>query len=147
MINRPPPLQSLNIRIPMIVLTKGRRFINQGSTLNPKPWHPAVRSCSQEGILFSAILEPYRPWSKLLKKDYLGNYDKTLLRGILVVGVYTMALMLNARLSHRHCKRTPQTPKPHTKPYSPHQVDRIFGCLIIKSPYTPNSIYLRGTVG
>ena len=33
MINKPPPFKGLNIRILMIILAKGRGFINQGSAL------------------------------------------------------------------------------------------------------------------
>ena len=33
MINKPPPFHGLNIRIPIIILIKGRRFINQGSVV------------------------------------------------------------------------------------------------------------------
>ena len=33
MINEPPPLKGLNIRIPIISPIKGRGFANQGSTL------------------------------------------------------------------------------------------------------------------
>ena len=33
MINKPSPFKGLNIRIPIIIPIKGRRFINQGSTL------------------------------------------------------------------------------------------------------------------
>ena len=36
MINKPPPFKGLNIRIPIVIPIKGRGFINQGSTLNPK---------------------------------------------------------------------------------------------------------------
>ena len=33
MMNKPPPFKGLNIRIVIIIPTKGRGFINQGSTL------------------------------------------------------------------------------------------------------------------
>ena len=36
MINKPPPFKGLDSRIPIIIPTKGRGFIHQGSTLNCK---------------------------------------------------------------------------------------------------------------
>ena len=36
MINKLPPSKGLNIRIPVIILFKGRGFINQGSGLNTR---------------------------------------------------------------------------------------------------------------
>ena len=33
LIKKPPPFKGLHIRIPMVILIEGRRFINQGSTL------------------------------------------------------------------------------------------------------------------
>ena len=35
MINKPPPFEGLNIRIPIIIRIKGREFINQGSGVSP----------------------------------------------------------------------------------------------------------------
>ena len=37
MINKPPPFKDLNIRIPIIIPTNGRGFINQGSGLAANP--------------------------------------------------------------------------------------------------------------
>ena len=37
LMNKPPPSEGLAIRIPSIILIKGRGFINQGSTLATKP--------------------------------------------------------------------------------------------------------------
>ena len=33
MVNRPPPFNCLNVSIPIMILLKGKRFINQGSGL------------------------------------------------------------------------------------------------------------------
>ena len=33
MINEPPPFKVLNIRIPILIPTEGKGFVNQGSTL------------------------------------------------------------------------------------------------------------------
>ena len=49
MINQPPPCKGLHIRTPIIVLMKGRGFINQGSDLaaSLKPFVPC-RGCNLE---------------------------------------------------------------------------------------------------
>ena len=50
MINKPPPFKGLNIRIPVIILVKGRGFINQGSTL-----HSATRCCQWSSVRSSEL--------------------------------------------------------------------------------------------
>ena len=37
MINKPPPFEGLDIRIPILIPIKGRGFMNQGSGLTTKP--------------------------------------------------------------------------------------------------------------
>ena len=40
MINKPPPLKGLIIRIPILMPIKGRGFINKGSTIGREPLNP-----------------------------------------------------------------------------------------------------------
>ena len=42
MINKPPPLKCLDVRISIIIPIKGRGFINQGSGLNLNLRHSAL---------------------------------------------------------------------------------------------------------
>ena len=49
MINKPPPLKGLDIRIPILIPVKGRGFINQGSALASAPEHAgaiSLRCCA-----------------------------------------------------------------------------------------------------
>ena len=41
MINKPPPFNGLNIRIPLVIPIKGSWFINHGSGLPPQTDHKA----------------------------------------------------------------------------------------------------------
>ena len=43
MINKPPPFKGLNIRMPIIIPMKGRRFVNQGSALCLRVEGPELR--------------------------------------------------------------------------------------------------------
>ena len=53
MINKPPPFKGLNVRIPSIIPTKGRGFINQGSGLVYMNHHIKMRP----GDLFATCPE------------------------------------------------------------------------------------------
>ena len=85
MINKPPPFKGRNIRIPIIMPTKGRGFINHGSGLSKQD--PRFHFCAARLV---------EPWNReAMASGEALRLDASYGQGLGVCGVGFLGLMSN----------------------------------------------------